>query len=173
MMNADLSSYDSNVIVACCITVNDDEQSTIKAYISYSEDILIEISNFLFSNANILDREHPPTIIRVGDQLYAKSVDDNLWYRAIVEEIEDVNNLFTVYLIDWGTRNKLTSDRLRVLKPIVMSPYFLPGCAIGIRFSDEPGQDILNFLKGEEHYRLRIESMENDGRTMVVTVLSD
>jgi hypothetical protein len=154
----------------CCIWADDSKTPPVP-YISYDSNRLTEITSMITDMAMSIESQQLVNSIDVGDIVFAKSKDDNAWYRAIVESVgvEDC----TVYLFDWGLTETLDLTRIRRLAVLELGLSKQPAVALKIKINNEPGALVDRFLECETLFDIRVDSYDDFDETYSITILRE
>lgn len=156
-------------VTTFCISV-DDKTSPPVSFVTYDNEKLLEITKSIQDVSLDIETQPEVSSIEVGDIVFAKSQDDNAWYRAIIEAVEDEK--VRVYFFDWGLRETLSYKRVRRLTQPSLGLSQFPACALKVKFSNEPGPLLNEALKCESEFQMKVDSYDEASETYTGTIIS-
>lgn len=158
-----------SIVESCCVSVEERGPITF-AYIASDKEKMTNCSQKLINVEGDIENSPEMSCIKPGDLVFAKSRDDEAWYRAIVEGID--NEMVNVYFYDWGLREALTPDRIRSLMIPELTLNKLPACGVKLIMNEKYPQLNEDFLKCTSLFNLKIDSYDKENEAYVATVLS-
>lgn len=152
----------------CCLAI-DGEADPLLAYIAYDDAQLIEVNELILDHTDEIERLPATGSLSVGDIVFAKSNDDDQWYRSSIESIN--GNQVDIFFFDWGLRETLDTSRIKYLQIAGLGLAKRPACALKVQFSN-PDKSIIDELLTVAH-KMRVESYDDESETYLITVLSN
>jgi len=159
-----------SVLRTYCIAV-DDRSEPPTAYISYDDKKLMKIAELISDIADDIESQPKVSSVNVGDIVFAKSQDDNLWYRSCVEKVDGEN--INIVFFDWGLREQLKNDRIRHLMTPDLGLSKYPACALKLTFTNTSKSLLDEVFKCESEFKMRVDSYDENNESYVVTILED
>lgn len=123
-------------IRACCVSFIDNSVPP-TAYISRGVTTAGDLTYKISQLMDQLNAMAPIANVSTNQLVFAKSNEDNQWYRAVVQA--KFGETVVVEFIDWGMTEALKLDRLRELKDEDLSLEAIPACAVKVilKFSND------------------------------------
>lgn len=138
-----------------CISVDQDAKEP-TGYVPFDDKELAELTAVICDMARNIEDLPIPMYVEVDNVVFAKSKEDNQWYRACVESVDGDN--VTIYFFDWGLREQLKVNRVRLLKHAELDPSKSPACAIRVTFAANTPSEILDeIFKCEGFFDMKVE----------------
>lgn len=153
----------------CCITVEKCDYPAV-AYITYSNTSLLKITELISEASCDIEAQPEVRSVEVGDIVFAKSQEDNSWYRSMIMSIN--GNVITVDFFDWGLTENLELDRIRRMSIGQLGLSNFPACAVKVRFENQPGDLLDEALKCESEFDIQVHSYDSAAEMHNVTILS-
>lgn len=97
--------------------------------IGLAEKIMEQVANFC-----AIDESLTGFGPKKGQLCLAKSAEDDSWYRAACQETD--GQIFDIFFVDYGFREALTRDRLKMIDPVLMETVFLANHCVLEGFED-------------------------------------
>lgn len=154
-------------INSCCIASNGNGE----AFVSYDSGKLLDITHAIEDLTDEIERLPEVESPKVGDIILGKSVEDDKWYRAVIESVKDI--YIDVFFFDWGLRETLSARRIRYLTQPDLGLSASPACAVKVNFSDSSEIPKEEVELGEMPYPMYINSYNDETETYDVTVLRE
>lgn len=148
----------NSVLNTYCVSIDREEQPNL-AYVIYNGDKIVQITTKVSELTDEIERLPPVATVRVGDMVIAKSKDDDIWYRSIVESVD--RNMVKIFFYDWGVREQLDKERIKILTFPELSLQDHPACAVRLRIVDSSPELAEEFFKGENSFDLRIKAYDD------------
>lgn len=159
-----------STLETCCISV-DETGSQIFAYIAYDDEKLMKIVESISKISDVIEDLSEVKSLNVNDIVFAKSTDDNQWYRSLVEEV--TGDKVKIFFFDWGLRESTTLSRIRLLDDPNLGLSNFPACAVKIKFNDISKTLLDQVLKCDTAHRMKVESYDSSNGAYAVKILSD
>lgn len=141
-----------------CVAVDETVTPTI-AYIAYDSQEIANITNAITDISSEIESDPEVTSVHVGDIVFAKSIEDNNWYRAIIEEIKE-QVYIKVHYFDWGLGETLSIKRIRRLNRLELGLSKHPACAVRVRFVNETDQKLDDVLSCQVEFDMIVVSYD-------------
>jgi len=154
----------------CCMTVVSPEYPAV-AYVAYDSKRLLEVTDLLTEAAEELEAQSALKSVSVGDIVFAKSMEDNTWYRSMVTKVISTDCV-EVDFFDWGLREELELSRLRRMNDVNLGFSSHPACAVKVKFTNQPGLLLDEVLKSESEFNIQVNSYDAKEEIHSVTILS-
>lgn len=148
----------NSVVNTCCVSLDRDEKPPM-AYILYNSDKTFQITTKISQLTDEIENLPPVATLRVGDMVIAKSNDDNIWYRSVVESVD--RNMVKIFFFDWGVREQLDKERVKILTFPELSLKEYPACAVRLLIVDTSTEMAEEFYIGESSFKLKIKSYDD------------
>lgn len=154
----------------CCThTVRQDYPAV--AYVAYSNSKLVEITKAINDIAGMIQDQPEVRSVEVGDIVFAKSKDDEAWYRSVIESVNDGNTVQVNYF-DWGLYEELEYSRIRRINQADFGLSANPACAVKVKFTNQPGDQLLDAALQEfVEFVIRVNSYDAQDDSQSVTVI--
>lgn len=149
------------------ITMDDSVKPPIIS-IPYNNDMLVEMSKKMSDMVASIDALPLANTINPGDLIFGKSLQDNTWYRAVVESADEFS--YDVHFFDWGIREKLSLKRIRLLTLSEFGLSKYPACAVKVKFTNIPDA-ATKLAEQEEAIAVRVESYDDKTDTYSIEAL--
>lgn len=137
-------------------------------YIPFSRDILSKLDQMIKSQSQSLETGSPATDVMKGSVLFAKSCEDDHWYRCSVLDVKDDGVLVDYF--DYVINETVPLKNLRDVKEDLKDIASLPIAATKIRIKNEDSAHCQKILQGEIG-KLWIESFSDNDNVYYATAL--
>lgn len=155
-------------IMETLVTNTDMQSSPPMAWVARDFEQLQEMVGVIDAVTPALDSMLPQSF-KIGDFVFAKSIDDQSWYRAKVED--NSPDGVKVFYYDWGIRENITSDRIRLFTIPDLSLSRFPPLAAKIQIVDPSEDKIQGALTTEELVKFKFESYNKEGGYYCVSLV--
>lgn len=152
-----------------CVAVSDSIPPV--AHIAYDSEEIANITNSIMDISSEIELEPEVSTVHVGDIVFAKSTEDNEWYRAIVEAIKE-QVYIKVHYLDWGLSETLSSKRIRRLNRPELGLSQHPACAVRIMFSNEDHPKFEEVLSCQVEFNMKVVSYDESTQIYKCTIIS-
>lgn len=140
-------------------------------FISYDNERLAQITSTISQISMDIEALEPVCKVDVGDIVFAKSMDDNSWYRSIVERVSQQN--LEVYFFDWGLFESIDLKRVKRLAVLDLGLSKNPACAVKIKILNAPGPLVDKFLECDSSFYIKVESYNDFDETYSISILGE
>lgn len=141
-----------------CVCLEDDNPPAL-CFVSFDGATLSDLTNKIANIAGNIDVQPEVNSVEIGDIMFAKSREDDAWYRAVVESI--CGSEVGVYYFDWGMRESLDIKRIRRLTQHDLGLSKVPACAVKARISNNPGPLLEEFLKSDYEFIVNVDGYDD------------
>lgn len=152
-----------------CVAVDESEPPV--AHIAYNSEEIANITNTIMDISAEIEAEPEVSTVHVGDIVFAKSTEDNEWYRAVVEGIKE-QVYIQVHYLDWGLGETLSSKRIRRLNRPELGLSKHPACAVRIMFTNETHPKFDEVLSCQVEYDMKVVSYDEAAQIYKCTIIS-
>lgn len=159
-----------SIIDVCCVAV-DQGNSPPVAYITRDNNDLITVTDSIKQKIPIIEASPVPATLDIGQEIFAKSIDDDQWYRATIEKVV-VNNLVDVYFYDWGLKETLSVQRVRLHGLPQVSSLKIPPLALRVSLVDTSPDLAETFTNCEEVMEAQVVDYDPDIRAHMIKILA-
>lgn len=156
-------------VITCCLSV-DETTSVPTAYVTYNNEKLLGITKLILDKAEKIDEEPEMDVLKQGDIIFARSQDDESWYRAVIEKVGRTS--VSVYFFDWGLRETLSAKRIRNLTDPELGLAQYPACALKVQFANESGPLLDEAFKCEQEFKMKVDSYDDVDEVYTATIIN-
>lgn len=153
-----------------CIAVDETVNPAV-AYIAYDSQEIANITNAITDISDEIESDPEVSSLHVGDIVFAKSIEDNNWYRAIIEEIKE-QVYIKVHYFDWGLGETLSIKRIRRLNRLELGLSKHPACAVKVQFTNATEQKLNDVLSCQVEFDIKVMSYDEASQVYSCTLTS-
>lgn len=152
----------------CCVAIEDGTNPPV-VFSCLGTDQLTTIGETIKAKAHEIENSPAPSSVKVEQQVFAKSNDDNNWYRAIVQAF--ANDQVDVFFFDWGLKETLCIDRIRPLNMCELTLSQVPACAHKMTVKCSSTELLNDFLACEEVFKVKIDDYDSETSSHLVSIM--
>lgn len=155
------------VLKTLCLQV--DKQDSKMVYITHNQDDLMRLCDAMLESQDLIEGLCPVTSVMAGDFVFAKSTDDDQWYRATVQKSNPSG--VSVYFYDWGLYDDLEMNRIRKFTVPSLNLDKYPACALRLQIVETNFDLFEKFCSGEEVYDVKIIAYKETDKAYIAKIL--